>query len=63
MRYLVFGGDDYYPAGGAHDIKGRFDDLDTARELCVKLRTPAEWGTPPCDWVQIYDVLEGVSVE
>lgn len=63
MRYLVFGGDNYYPAGGAHDIKGRFDDLDTARELCVKLRTPAEWGYTPCDWVQIYDVLEGITVE
>ncbi len=63
MRYLVFGGADYYPAGGAKDIKGRFEDLLTARELCVTLRTPGMWGTPSCDWVEIYDVLEDITVE
>ena len=62
MRYLVFGGHDYYPAGRAQDIKGRFEDLEAARELCVKLRTPGVLGTPSCDWVEIYDVLEGVTV-
>lgn len=30
MAYLLFAGDDYYPIGGAEDLKGRFDTLEAA---------------------------------
>jgi hypothetical protein len=30
MEYLLFAGNDYYPSGGAEDLKGRFDTLDQA---------------------------------
>ena len=32
MRYLLFAGDDYYPRGGANDLKGCFDTLAAAIE-------------------------------
>jgi hypothetical protein len=58
MRYLVFGGQVYYPAGGMDDLKDRFDDLDSALQLCRDLRTPDKWGYAPCDWTHIYDVQD-----
>ena len=30
--YIVFGGDYYYPAGGAKDYIGSFDSLDDAKQ-------------------------------
>lgn len=32
MPYLLFAGDDYYPRGGAEDLKGRFDSVERAIE-------------------------------
>lgn len=63
MRYLVFGGAEYYPCGGADDLKGRFDDLDAALELCGELRKTDEWNWSPCDWVHIYDVQENKTID
>jgi hypothetical protein len=31
-RYLLFGGEDYYPGGGALDLAGRSDDLAALAE-------------------------------
>lgn len=29
-RYLLFAGEDYYPGGGANDLKGDFDTIEEA---------------------------------
>jgi len=31
MRYLLFGFDDYFPAGGMGDCKGKFEQIEDAR--------------------------------
>lgn len=31
-KYIVFGYDQYYPAGGLGDVVGSFDTLDEAKE-------------------------------
>lgn len=30
MAYLLFAGNDYYPRGGALDLKGKFNSIDDA---------------------------------
>ena len=30
MSYLLFSGNDYYPVGGADDLKGRYDTIEEA---------------------------------
>jgi len=47
-RYLVFGGDQYYPMGGWDDKRGAFSDLDEARKEAAK------W-----EWWQIIDTGQG----
>ena len=32
MKYLLFAGDDYYPAGGMDDFRGVFDSVQLAKE-------------------------------
>jgi len=61
MRYMVFGGNDYYPAGGMDDFVGAFDDLDEAVTRMRQLRTPDERNYTPCDWCHVYDVQEGIT--
>ena len=39
MAYLLFAGNDYYPKGGANDLKGSFDTLDSA----IAKHNPAEF--------------------
>lgn len=48
-RYLAFGGDDYYPAGGACDFLGDFDTFEAA--------VGAVEGHPegPFGWVHVLD--------
>ena len=50
-RFLLFAGDNYYPAGGMEDFKGDFDTVDEALEkmIIIKLR---------CDWFHIYNWQE-----
>lgn len=47
-RYIVFSGWCYYPAGGADDMDGSFDDLEEAKD---KARTCEG------DWAQVYDTV------
>lgn len=61
MRYLVFGGQEYYPAGGMDDLVGTFDDLDQAVARMRQLREPDKWGCSSCDWCHVYDVQQGVT--
>ena len=48
-RYLVFAGDNYYPAGGWQDFIGDFDDLDAALDT-ARLRG---------DWSEVVDCTLG----
>ncbi len=61
MRYLVFGGQEYYPCGGMDDLAGTFDDLDEAVARMRQLREPDKWGYASCDWCHVYDVQQGVT--
>lgn len=47
-RYLVFAGDQYYPAGGWEDFMGAFVTLEEAQDYYEKLT-----GT---DWKQLVDL-------
>ena len=55
MKYLLFGGQDYYPLGGGHDFIRAGDDLD---ELKIEAEVfldeyENDWETP--DWCHIFD--------
>lgn len=54
QRYLLFGGDQYYPNGGWHDYHGDFPSTKAA------LREAAAWGW---DWYHIVDSHTGEIVE
>ena len=45
-KFLVFAGDDYYPAGGWYDQRGFFDSIEEARKNVPKNE----------DWYQIVDL-------
>ncbi len=52
-RYLIFGGDQYYPCGGWRDYRGNFDDLEEAKIFTLSLR---------CDWLHIVDSKTAIVV-
>jgi hypothetical protein len=64
QRYVLFAGDRYYPAGGWHDYKGRFDSQRSALKAAdAGLKTGDHRGW---EWYQVVDlenggVIEGVS--
>ena len=35
MRYLLFAGEDYYPAGGFDDFVGSYDTMEQAKETSL----------------------------
>lgn len=49
-RYLLFAGDEYYPAGGWQDYRGRYNSLNEAIKAAGKLT----W-----DWWQIVNLDTG----
>jgi hypothetical protein len=49
-RYLLFCGDDYYPAGGWDDFVGSFDTKDEADDAAAQLAD--------ANWHQIIDAEE-----
>ena len=51
-RYLLFGGDTYYPCGGMSDLSGSFDTLEAAEES-------AKNQEHEFDWYHIYDSQTG----
>lgn len=52
-RFLVFGGDHYYPVGGILDLKGAVMTWDQAKELAVK-------GHRPCStWWMVVNLATG----
>lgn len=52
-RYLLFGGDQYYPEGGWHDFRGGFDTVEEAWRGAAR-----GW-----DWWHIVDTSSGEIVE
>ena len=55
-RYLLFGGDTYYPTGGMNDFCGSFDTIEEAEECAKKSRLRI-------DWYHIYDCVTGEKME
>lgn len=52
-RFLVFGHDSYYPAGGLADKRGSFDTVEEANTFIKK---------GDRDFYDIYDRIKGVKV-
>jgi len=42
-RYLIFGGEMCYPAGGWNDLLGNTDSLDDAMEAALVMVVKGEW--------------------
>ncbi len=53
-RFLVFGGDCYYPCGGWNDFKGSFG----TKKAAIKLAS--SFGRD--DWVHVFDTATGIVV-
>ncbi len=52
-RYLLFGGEIYYPRGGWNDLHGNADSIQELKDLPV---------APFIDWMHIVDLHEGKIV-
>lgn len=53
-RFHLFAGDDYYPAGGARDLRGSFDSVwDAVEHMANK----------PADWWHVLDSQTGQIVK
>lgn len=66
MRYLLFGGDKYYPLGGWQDYKAGFDDLVRALEVAAGNTYTAATGRTAVrdwEWWQIVDLETGRIVK
>tara|TARA_R110000824_G_scaffold526_3_gene3332 strand:+ start:4822 stop:5016 length:195 start_codon:yes stop_codon:yes gene_type:complete len=55
-RYILFSGDDYYPAGGMKDLRGYFDTKGGAIDAFEEWKEKSIWDV---DWHQIYDTETG----
>ena len=67
-RYLVFGGDVYYPIGGAYDLKGNFDTIPEAKRKFNDFINDKKKIYPPDDvfdfvWANIYDQEEMIFID
>lgn len=61
-NFLLFAGDNYYPAGGFFDLKGEAKTLEEARDIFTKHNATSDyydqWG-----WGHIVDINTRVIVE
>ena len=53
-RYLLFGGDNYYPSGGADDLLGDYETVDLANEDAGN--------NDSIDWFHVLDIETGEIV-
>jgi hypothetical protein len=53
MRYILFAGDRYYPAGGMKDCKGMFETMESAQSFAEGLFQRAS-----ADWAHVFDTVE-----
>ena len=54
MKYILFAGDAYYPAGGAEDIVGIYGTKETAMAAFLACKS---------DWCHIYEIESGRITE
>ncbi len=62
MRYLLFAGEYYYPSGGAHDLIGVTDSVESAqivaRDITMMKRRGSSWPYQKYDWAHVYDTAD-----
>lgn len=58
-RYLLFGGDRYYPSGGWQDYIGQFDSVVEAMREALR----EEHSRSKFDWYQVVDTTTAKIVE
>ena len=58
-RWLLFGGDDYYPQGGAYDLIGSFPSKKKAKEEAKRRLALSTFVEDSIEWYNILDTLEG----
>ena len=51
-RFLVFGGDEYYPLGGMRDFQGEYDTEDEAIDATTQYLSDRNWD---CQWSSYFD--------
>ena len=68
-RYVVFGGDYYYPCGGWSDFRAAYPAKEDALEEAKRLVAHEEvtvgsytYNRAECDWVQVVDMDEQVII-
>jgi basic membrane lipoprotein Med (substrate-binding protein (PBP1-ABC) superfamily) len=61
MRYLLFGGDYYYPSGGADDLISMSNNLDKLKDNALRRFYSGNWDIQ-IDWFHIYDVEKDAIV-
>jgi hypothetical protein len=61
-RYLAFGGDHYYPAGGWNDFRGSAATPDEAAQLASQGWSPGTDYASPFDWWQVIDGETGEQI-
>jgi hypothetical protein len=53
-RFMLFMGDDYYPAGGGDDFTASFDTKEEAIQHAKQLGYPRKY-----DWAHVIDLTTG----
>lgn len=63
-RYLIFGFDRYYPAGGMHDLRAQTDTLEGAYDYLEGIERPPETSSYryPHDYYEVWDMQTGDKV-
>ena len=60
-RYLTFTGQTCYASGGARDLIGSYDDIESAKKAALESCDPEKsW---PDDWWHIYDTESNEIVD
>ena len=53
-RFMLYGGDSYYPSGGAQDFIASFDTREEV-DAHVRTRLREEWEISSCHWANVMD--------
>lgn len=57
-RWMIFGGEDYYPSGGEDDFIDFVCSKIEVRDILSRIKTPQLWGLAEdaCEWYSIFDI-------
>lgn len=58
QRYLLFGGEHYYPSGGMFDLCTTSDSLSELKEIILEKEKEDEYGYCEWSWWHVYDVKQ-----